>query len=775
MLEKSKNLLGRFKNKYLIWLTCLALVVCGLICCRVPEQPRVVEEPKTVEALTDRARAPGVVEEICELIYQGKFDSADKLIQRHSIGGQSVYGGVDELAEIVAEYQSISEQRNKERQAAYEEQSAELEKFRVAAEKDVNDVNDISKTLSVIAKISKFANDWQRQELLEDEFVKQTFQKAIAKASEFESKGKWLDAYIDCYSWLEVIDEDNEAYSEYAEQLWDKANIVASFQDSPCQSCQERHEGIKKEIFVQAIGALHYNYVSVVDYRQMAIDAIERCRLLAEVMTYDVEDVNHVEDTQYAAWSAVMTAIADEVKESSGFSKDKFINVFEQVLSLNVSLASSEADNESAKRPGGLVPTSVLIAHFSEAALSALDPYTVIVWPKNVPDFEKAMSNEFTGVGVEISKSKGLLTVVTLLLDTPAFYSGIDAGDIIEEVDGVPTKDMTITCAVSSITGPAGTEVLLKIRRPSEDKSVEDKIFDVTITRAKIIIPTVLGWQRTKSGKWLYMVDEEDKIGHVRISNFSERTAGDLEKALLELESEGLGGLILDLRSNPGGLLSSAIEVTDKFIDEGMIVSTRPRSWISATYTAATLENTHPDYPLVILVNRFSASASEIVAGSLADKSHKRAVLVGERTHGKGRVQGILLYPDEGAQLKYTMAYYHLPSGQRVENQDAMKKSGRDDWGVAPNIELTLRTDERRKKYDIQKANEILVKADHDSVGSPVERHTIEETLANDPQLAVALLVVKTKLIQAQNVQKTEAPPSPRLRQASRGQSVRTP
>ena len=162
----------------------------------------------------------------------------------------------------------------------------------------------------------------------------------------------------------------------------------------------------------------------------------------------------------------------------------------------------------------------------------------------------------------------------------------------------------------------------------------------------------------------------------------------------------------------------------------------------------ANKKNTHPNFPLVILINRYSASASEIVAGVLADKAHNRAILVGERTHGKGSVQTITHYPRGGAQLKYTMAYYHLPSGQRVESRDAMKKQGRKDWGIEPNIKVELRSDELKKMIDVQRDNDVLVRANHNNGAVPLKRHTVEETLAADPQLAVGILVIKSKLIE---------------------------
>jgi carboxyl-terminal processing protease len=389
------------------------------------------------------------------------------------------------------------------------------------------------------------------------------------------------------------------------------------------------------------------------------------------------------------------------------------------------------------------LPRRPLIAHFSEAALEVLDPYTVMVWPRQVQDFEKMMMNEFSGVGIEISKPRGMLTVASLLPDTPAYRAGLDAGDVIVAVDGVPTKDMSLTCAVKKITGPKGTSVVLSVKRPAEEEPEEIKI-----TRDRIIVPTIRGWQRTEAGTWLYVIDEANRVGYVRITSFSGETASDFEDVLRDLEAEGLKGLIIDLRFNTGGLLDSAVNIVDKFIKEGLIVRTQPRIGMIPSYEYAHRRGTHPDYPIVILINSGSASASEIVAGALADPKYKRAVLVGDRTHGKGSVQGITHYPGGGAQLKYTMAYYHLPSGQRVKSRDAVEKEGRKDWGVGANVEIKLNSNEMREMLDVQRDNDVLVQATREEHSDSYKKRTLEETLKADPQLAVGLLVVKAKLIE---------------------------
>jgi carboxyl-terminal processing protease len=335
--------------------------------------------------------------------------------------------------------------------------------------------------------------------------------------------------------------------------------------------------------------------------------------------------------------------------------------------------------------------------------------------------------------------------VASLLPDTPAYKFGLDAGDVIEAVDGVATKDMSLLCAVKKITGPKGTKVALTIRRPGEAGPRH-----VTITRDRIIVPTVRGWQRTGEGKWLYMIDEADKIGYVRITSFSAETANDLEVVLRELEANGLKGLIMDLRFNTGGLLDSAVAICDKFLSNGLIVRTQPKENALPQFEYATSQGTHPNYPLVILINSGSASASEIVAGALADPAHERAILVGTRTHGKGSVQGITYYPSGGAQLKYTMAYYHLPSGQRVKSRDEVEKEGRKDWGVGPDVTVDLNSDELRQMLEAQRKNDVLAQTHREGEKTaPAARRTVAETLRSDPQMAVGLLVARTKLIEA--------------------------
>ncbi len=612
----------------------------------------------------------------CDLITRGQFrEAAERVTQMDSAADARVPA----VKEITERYSQINQQRQAAKETVFKEQCKTLEKLKAAvdldkppqvakqgndvdtletsAERDPNEPNDVTDVLEVIAKAAEFADETQKKSLLSDAYVTKVTQKAVDYSVLLEGQGHWLDAYMNYFYWLQAIDPNNKSYSTRADELLEKAGIAASFQDSPCETCNERYEGVEKYMFSRAMEALNLHYVNSIDYMQMATKALKRCDLLTQVLTIAFAEGSEAskksafkapEPEKVTAWSVALAGLQDEIQallkganESSSqpqaagqgeskppvrsFGRDEFLKVLDNVLALN----------EATVR----LPVQPLVAHFVEASLGALDPYTVIVWPRQVQDFEKLMTNEFTGIGIEISKPKGMLTVSSLLPDTPAYRSGLDAGDVIECVDGIPTKDMSLMCAVKKITGPKGSAVTLAIRRGGKDAQT------LTLTRDRIIVPTVRGWQRTASGCWLYMLDEKEKIGYVRITSFSGETAADLETTLNQLETEGMRGLIMDLRFNTGGLLDSAVNIVDKFVEEGLIVRTQPKANMIPAFEHAHRRGTHPNYPLVILTNAGSASASEIVAGALGDPKHERAILVGTRTHGKGSVQGITHYP----------------------------------------------------------------------------------------------------------------------------------
>jgi carboxyl-terminal processing protease len=295
-----------------------------------------------------------------------------------------------------------------------------------------------------------------------------------------------------------------------------------------------------------------------------------------------------------------------------------------------------------------------LIRHAMSGMLQNLDPYSQYMDAEEYQGMKDDTAGSFGGIGIVISMKDGLLTVVSPMEDTPGFRAGILSGDIIVEVAGQETREMGLSESVKLMRGAPGTEVQIKTLRPSTHE-----VKDITITREEISVVSVKDVKTVQDG-----------IGYIRITQFNEPTGGRLREELEKLSDEGLTGLVLDLRGNPGGLLTAAAEVAELFLPRGeLIVFTKGREADMENRLFKSSGLTHytaRDFPMVILVNGGSASASEIVAGALQD--HKRAMLVGEKTFGKGSVQSLLPLED-GSAIKLTTAKYYTPSERVIHEK----------------------------------------------------------------------------------------------------------
>ena len=302
--------------------------------------------------------------------------------------------------------------------------------------------------------------------------------------------------------------------------------------------------------------------------------------------------------------------------------------------------------------------TKKLIEGAIKGMMESLDPHSTYMTKEEHDDLRVETQGSFTGVGMQITVRDNILTVIAPIEDTPAFKAGIKSGDKIIKIDEKTTMDMTSSEAVKLIRGPKGSNVKLTISRKGVDKPL---IFN--------IIRDVIPLQSVRS----YRLEHD--IGYVRITNFQGNTTDELLDALDKLEKEKpIKGLVLDLRDNPGGLLTQAIGVSDVFLDSGVIVSTKGRISEQDIVESAVKDKTDRTYPIVVVVSGGSASASEIVAGALQD--NKRALILGTRTFGKGSVQTILPLSD-GSGLRLTTARYYTPSGRSIQVS-----------GIEPDIEL---------------------------------------------------------------------------------------
>lgn len=296
------------------------------------------------------------------------------------------------------------------------------------------------------------------------------------------------------------------------------------------------------------------------------------------------------------------------------------------------------------------VTTKQLIEGAVNGMLSALDPHSAYLTPDLYKELQVDTRGSFGGLGIEITVKNGILTVVSPIEDTPAYHAGVKPGDQILKIDGDFTKDMSLIEAVKKMRGPRGTKITLTLRR----EGVPD-LLDVVITREIIQIQSVKSRSLEKG------------YGYIRVTQFQERTDDDLEKALetMTKESDGhLEGLVLDLRNNPGGLLTQAVRVADLFLDSGLIVYTDGRLESQKQKYFAHKRKSHSDFPMVVIVNGGSASAAEIVAGALQDQ--RRALILGTQTFGKGSVQTILPLGDNSA-LRLTTARYYTPRGRSIQ------------------------------------------------------------------------------------------------------------
>ncbi len=307
--------------------------------------------------------------------------------------------------------------------------------------------------------------------------------------------------------------------------------------------------------------------------------------------------------------------------------------------------------------------------------LEKLDPYSNYISPEELSRFKTSVEQEFGGIGIQVGPDRnGGIRITSPLYGTPAYRAGLMAGDRIVEVNGESAEGWSLDEAVRRMKGEAGTKVTLVVIHPNGKRET------YTIEREVVHVQSVLGIGRNEDDTWNFMLDADKKIGYLRLTAFSRDTTRELREAVKQLQSKGMKGLILDLRFNPGGLLNSAIEVSDLFVTDGRIVSTRGKNTPERTWDAVKA-GTYEDFPMVVLVNHFSASASEIVAACLQD--HDRAIVIGERTWGKGSVQNVVDLEEGKSALKLTTASYWRPSGKNIHR--GPKSEETDEWGVKPN------------------------------------------------------------------------------------------
>jgi carboxyl-terminal processing protease len=580
--------------------------------------------------------------------------------------------------------------------------------------------------------------------LLTDPRITDLIQKTKLAAESAAADRDWLEV-LSLYRRLNMLFEPRSPYREQLEMAEQRVRILATYAPKRLQELHldrlkrlgkpqpkqiveqfDSWELHLKEITISMLNDVFADsarHVTSPRIKQLLLGALDQILLLTQLPDL-AKTFKHFDDPErVAVFTEFIQKLRKEISTRRAIMNRRYArNIVRRILNHN-------------KRTIKL-PQQVLLYELGEGVINTLDKFSEVIWPYKLEQFERTTQGNFTGVGIKIELSKDRrIRVVTPMPKTPAQRKGIRPNDYIVEVDGQSTEYWSLDKAVRKITGPRGTRVELGIERKDHDG-----ILRFQITRTRIPIKSVWGWEYSSSkGDWNYYIDRTSKIGYIRLLQFIPSTADDLDVAIKSMiDDNGLNALILDLRGNPGGLLQQSIEVSNRFIPSGTIVSTVGADDIRTSTYKAKPHKTQPKMEVAVLVNRTSASASEIVAGALQD--YGKAVIIGTRTYGKGSVQDLYPLAGDKAVLRLTTQYYKLPAGRIIHREpDDLE------WGVDPDVVVPTTDQQVVDLLALRQEIDVLPETDQQLIkGKPL----LDQ--GKDPQLATAVLMLKSRLLQEQ-------------------------
>jgi carboxyl-terminal processing protease len=610
-------------------------------------------------------------------ILRGDYDSGRTAVERVLDTGSNPRAA--QVRDWLASYHSVT--------ASRKELKAKTFEWNIAQAQQALADGRAFLALSFVTQAVPYAAN--REELASYAWVTELTERAKATAQQLEEQDHWTNA-LNYYLLLSRICPTDDALKEQSEKTARHARIELTYKDE--KALQERIRDVDRGLLRSAIKLIDHLYYREPDYREMAEGALDDLTTLCSTTKLrgflDGLANPALREHFVRRLAEFRNEVAGERGADLGY-KD-LLRLFNQVSDLN---------RESIELPEGL-----LVVEFLDGVISKLDDHTDMIWPADAVDFEKMMMGGFEGVGIQlgIDERSNRLKVVTALENSPALEAGIQPDDVIVAVNSESTANWTTDDAVRRIQGPAGTQVVLTVQRPRSGELIPFKL-----TRRRITLTTVRGVDRIPGDAkaWNYMLDKDAGVAYIRLTGFHPDSAEELRAALQQAAAQGMKGLVLDVRYNPGGLLDVAVDLVSTFLDEGEVVSTRGRLESERRERVAG-KASYKDLPLVILVNDASASASEILAGALQD--HHRAMVLGERTFGKGSVQHVRPLSD-AAKLKLTTALYYLPSGRSPHKAPKAEK-----WGVDPDLTLKLTPKELRRVIEHERQSFVIHNEDPD-------------------------------------------------------------
>lgn len=699
-------------------------------------------------------------EQLAQLAHAGRFDEI--LVQLKGDGAGEPRADVESLVADLERYQQhVSEHRQK-RAEAYDKALA-----KIATAVDAGLIDD-----ALIASIEAHSLSEDPADLLSHPSVQQAIAQAEQKAQTASEQGDWVQA-LSLYRELDLLFDDYSTYHEQVKRVSRHVRVLQLYapeqlrklyeaelerrraskaldgeageegleeEDKPLllepESWESRLKGVELPMLRQTLSQAVRDHVDSDrsgNYAPLLLGAVDALRIMLDTdgLTATFPQLSDTEKlNQFRDYLTIVSAGLKTPEKKVEFLE--MASTLERIMGMNKKTVA--------------LPEAVVVYELAEGATGMLDDFSAVIWPQEKEQFSRSTQGKFFGVGVQISRKLNPRTkemelmVVSPLANTPARRVGIQANDVIVAVDGQPTLHWSLDRAVREITGPTGTRVTLSVRRDGPEGADATKL-EFVVQREEVIIESIRGWQHTEGGEWDYWIDRNNRIGYVRLSQFIPQTVDDLDKAVAQMQDDGpINGLILDLRFNPGGLLSSAIDVSDRFIDEGPIVSTATADGRVTTETRAKRPRTYPPFPVAVLINQGSASASEIVSGALQD--YRRAIVIGTRSFGKGSVQDLFPLDQGKAFLKLTTQYYMLPGGSIIHRLPEAR-----DWGIEPDLTVEMTNEQIADSIELRQQVDVIRDSDAPADAEP-QAHA-EDILADglDPQLEAAALVLKTQLV----------------------------
>lgn len=664
---------------------------------------------------------------------KGDFQTAHILLDRVSDPNSP---WVRDLRTVLDQYHSAQEQWQQQTGRRSREVQDKIDSLRISSEETPPSRPD--EILGLILQARQLAGEEDSQDLRTDPFAVSLTGQIERKISGWQSRGEYEKAWRYGLRMLLLAEPDSRPLQERRDDLLEKVAIERDLTVTVCPGQADPYIGMRAEVLYKGLSFLEKNYAVPVDFTLLIRAADAYCRRLGQVLGSGRSDFLYAAEPNHLdLWNQEVQHMGQEsaAVEEAQFASGLCVQRIQRIVDLN--------------RRTLRLPEGFLVHGLSAAMLGELDPYTEIVWPSRSEDFDKQMTGEFAGVGIRITLDEKKLKILEVVAGSPAQESGrLKADDWIKAIDGLPTQSLSLDCAVRQISGPAGTTVSLTLERDGQEEVV-------SIVRRKIVLPTLHGTTPTLSEPIrdngdlsAYRIDRDERIGYVWISNFRQETPQTLCGILKQLEAGCLIGLLLDLRSNSGGVLESAAAAANLFLTEGVIVKSQTRQGQRLEFDARA-DQVLKDIPIVVLVDGSTASGAEILAGALSEPGRPRATLVGTRTYGKGSVQEVEPLAPDGSRIKYTRGFYTLSGDRQVANRYQLSKQGRRDWGLLPDVEVPLKDHQAGEVQKVQRRMQEFSaqSTDREKVWSEETIALLESLVRSDPQMATGLTILKAKIL----------------------------